>query len=56
MTVPVFEVEATEVEPVFKQLYSFIFDMDGDSSRTEKDQPLPSVIFIVNFDKVKECF
>ncbi|CAN6468995.1 unnamed protein product [Victoria cruziana] len=53
MTVPVFEVEATEVEPVFKQLYSFIFDMDGDSSRTEKDQPLPSVIFIVNFDKVR---
>lgn len=52
--VPLFEVEATVVEPVFQRLYSYIFDMDSvGSSVTEMDRPVPSAIFIVNFDKVK---
>ncbi|KAK7363464.1 hypothetical protein VNO77_05608 [Canavalia gladiata] len=52
--VPLFEVEATAVEPVFQKLYSYIFDMDSiGSSVTEMDRPVPSAIFIVNFDKVR---
>lgn len=52
--VPLFEVEATAVEPVFQMLYSYIFDMDSvGSSVTEMDKPVPSAIFIVNFDKVR---
>ncbi|ESW26387.1 hypothetical protein PHAVU_003G115600 [Phaseolus vulgaris] len=52
--VPLFEVEATDVEPVFQRLYSYIFDMDSvGSSVTEMDRPVPSAIFIVNFDKVR---
>ncbi|KAJ1418659.1 hypothetical protein SESBI_15586 [Sesbania bispinosa] len=52
--VPLFEVEATAVEPVFQKLYSYIFDMDSvGSSVTEMDRPVSSAIFIVNFDKVR---
>ncbi|CAK8563795.1 unnamed protein product [Lathyrus sativus] len=52
--VPLFEVEATAVEPMFQKLYSYIFDMDSvGSSVTETDKPVPSAIFIVNFDKVR---
>ncbi|KAK7264722.1 hypothetical protein RJT34_32332 [Clitoria ternatea] len=52
--VPLFEVEVTDVEPVFQRLYSYIFDMDSvGSSVTEMDRPVPSAIFIVNFDKVR---
>lgn len=51
--VPLFEVEATAVEPVFERLYSYIFDMeDGGFSASEMDRPVPNAIFIVNFDKV----
>ncbi|XP_027330086.1 uncharacterized protein LOC113846247 [Abrus precatorius] len=52
--VPLFEVEATTVEPVFQKLYSYIFDMDVmGSSVMQMDRPVPSAIFIVNFDKVR---
>ncbi|PON93169.1 Transmembrane protein [Trema orientale] len=52
--VPLFEVEATMVEPVFQQLYSYIFDMDNAASSAEEiDRPVPNAIFIVNFDKVR---
>lgn len=52
--VPAFEVEATIVEPVFERLYSYIFDMEsGRYSGEEMDRPVPSAIFIVNFDKVR---
>ncbi|OIW00150.1 hypothetical protein TanjilG_29140 [Lupinus angustifolius] len=52
--VPLFEVEATTVEPLFQRLYSYIFDMDSvGSSVTGMDKPVPSAIFIVNFDKVR---
>lgn len=43
------------VEPVFQQLYSYIFDMDIaglSSEETEMERPVPNVIFVVNFDKV----
>lgn len=51
--VPLFEVEATAVEPVFQNLYSYIFDVDNARySAGEMDRPIPSAIFIVNFDKV----
>lgn len=51
--VPLFEVEATAVEPVFQKLYSYIFDMDNEGhSAAERDRPMPIAIFIVNFDKV----
>lgn len=52
--VPLFEVDATTVEPEFKKLYSFLFDMEsGGYSTEEMDRPVPSAIFIVNFDKVR---
>lgn len=50
---PLFEVDATAVEPVFQKLYSYIFDMDNSGyNAAEMDRPVPSAIFIVNFDKV----
>ncbi|MBA0629219.1 hypothetical protein Godav_023810 [Gossypium davidsonii] len=52
--VPLFEVEATAVEPVFQKLYSYIFDVEsGGYSAKEMDRPVPTAIFIVNFDKVR---
>ncbi|KAK1295082.1 hypothetical protein QJS10_CPA16g01682 [Acorus calamus] len=51
---PLYEVEATTVEPMFQTLYSYIFDFEGTgSSATEMDRPLPTVIFVLNFDKVR---
>uniref|UniRef100_A0A3B6JKZ5 DUF7906 domain-containing protein n=1 Tax=Triticum aestivum TaxID=4565 RepID=A0A3B6JKZ5_WHEAT len=50
---PLFEVEATVVEPTFERLYSFIFDMEPGRSATEMDRPVPVAIFVVNFDKVR---
>ncbi|KDP27936.1 hypothetical protein JCGZ_19016 [Jatropha curcas] len=50
--VPLFEVEATIVEPVFHKLYSYIFDMEGMGYK-ENDRPVPNAIFVVNFDKVR---
>ncbi|TXG71573.1 hypothetical protein EZV62_000152 [Acer yangbiense] len=52
--VPLFEVDATVVEPTFQKLYSYIFDMDNDGfSAPEMDRPVPNAIFIFNFDKVR---
>lgn len=53
--VPLFEVDAAVVEPVFQQLYSYIFDVDGgiSSEQTDMERPVPTVIFVVNFDKVR---
>jgi len=46
-------VEATAVEHVFEQLYSYIFDIDGAGySASEEDRPVPNAIFVLNFDKV----
>ncbi|XP_038720256.1 uncharacterized protein LOC120012804 isoform X1 [Tripterygium wilfordii] len=51
--VPTFDVEATKVEPVFQKLYSYIFDVDEVGVSTDTDGPMPSAIFVVNFDKVR---
>lgn len=52
--VPLFEVDAAAVEPVFQSLYSFIFEVEhGGYSPREIDRASPSVIFVVNFDKVR---
>ncbi|KAK9933989.1 hypothetical protein M0R45_021157 [Rubus argutus] len=52
--VPLFEVDATVVEPVFQRLYSYIFDTDNAAiSAVEMDRQVPSAIFVVNFDKVR---
>ncbi|KAF9594602.1 hypothetical protein IFM89_034224 [Coptis chinensis] len=54
--VPLFEVDAAMVEPVFQQLYSYMFDMENggySSEEMEMDRPAPSAIFLVNFDKVR---
>lgn len=52
--VPLFEVDAKSMEPVFQKLYSYIFDMEnGGYSTAEMDKPVPSAVFIVNFDKVR---
>ncbi|KAJ9181790.1 hypothetical protein P3X46_005848 [Hevea brasiliensis] len=52
--VPLFEVEAAVVEPVFHKLYSYIFDMENMRyTAAENDRPVPNAIFIVNFDKVR---
>ncbi|KAG6483974.1 hypothetical protein ZIOFF_060767 [Zingiber officinale] len=51
---PLFEVEATQVEPIFEQLYSFIFDVgSAEHSATEMGRNVAPAIFIVNFDKVR---
>lgn len=51
---PLFEVEATMVEPIFKKLYSFIFDAESAGhSATEMGRNVAPAIFIVNFDKVQ---
>ena len=50
---PLFEVDTTAVEPIFHSLYSYVFDLDnGGNSAVDMDRPVPSAIFIVNFDKV----
>ncbi|KAF3597982.1 hypothetical protein DY000_02026644 [Brassica cretica] len=50
---PAYDVEATKVESAFTRLYSYIFDMDvGAGSAGTADKPIPSAIFVVNFDKV----
>lgn len=50
---PAFDVEATAVEPVFEKLYSYIFDVDSAGHTTpEIDRPVPTAIFVLNFDKV----
>lgn len=43
------------MESEFQRLYSFLFDVveHGGDSVTEDDRPVPSVIFVVNFDKVQ---
>lgn len=52
--VPLFEVEATTVEPEFQKLYSYLFDIEnGGYSLEGMDRPLPTAIFVVNFDKVR---
>lgn len=51
---PLFEVEATLVEPIFEQLYSFIFDVESAGhSAAEMGRNVAPAIFIVNFDKVR---
>jgi hypothetical protein len=50
---PAYDVEAIKVESAFNQLYSYIFDIDvGSGSAATADKPIPSAIFVVNFDKV----
>lgn len=52
--VPAFDVEATAVEPVFERLYSYIFDVDNAGyTASEIDRPVPTAIFVLNFDKVR---
>ncbi|XP_015883199.2 uncharacterized protein LOC107419002 [Ziziphus jujuba] len=51
--VPLFEVDATAVEPIFQRLYSYTFDLDGMGSSVEVDRPAPNAIFLINFDKVR---
>ncbi|KAI4372510.1 hypothetical protein MLD38_010730 [Melastoma candidum] len=52
--VPLFEVEATVVEPMFQKLYSYVFALeDGEYSASEIDRLMPNAIFILNFDKVR---
>lgn len=41
------------MEPEFQKLYSYLFDLESwGQSAEEMDRPWPTVIFIVNFDKV----
>lgn len=41
------------MEPEFQKLYSYLFDLESwGQSAEEMDRPLPTVIFLVNFDKV----
>ncbi|XP_057809756.1 uncharacterized protein LOC131024251 [Salvia miltiorrhiza] len=52
--VPLFEVEATAVEPEFEKLYSYLFDIENGGHPVEDmDRPRPTAIFVVNFDKVR---
>ncbi|XP_024984004.1 uncharacterized protein LOC112519916 [Cynara cardunculus var. scolymus] len=52
--VPAFEVNAADVEPEFQKLYSYLFYFENIGySAEEIDRPMPTAIFIVNFDKVR---
>ncbi|KAF5819150.1 hypothetical protein HanXRQr2_Chr02g0074391 [Helianthus annuus] len=52
--VPAFDVDASAVEPEFQKLYSYLFDYDNMGyNADEADRPMPTAIFIVNFDKVR---
>lgn len=52
--VPAFDVDASVVEPEFQKLYSYLFDFDNMGyNADEADRPMPTAIFIVNFDKVR---
>lgn len=52
--VPLFEVDATTVEPIFHRLYNYIFDVESlGGSFSDMDRPMPSAIFLLNFDKVR---
>ncbi|CAA0829411.1 Unknown protein [Striga hermonthica] len=55
--VPLFEVEATTMEPEFEKLYSYLFDIEDIDNEghpvEEMDRPKPTAIFMVNFDKVR---
>ncbi|CAA7388263.1 unnamed protein product [Spirodela intermedia] len=51
---PLFEVDAVNVEPAFQMLYSYLFDVENSGyTATDIDKPKPTAIFIVNFDKVR---
>ncbi|KAL4592418.1 hypothetical protein LXL04_005412 [Taraxacum kok-saghyz] len=52
--VPAFDVDASIVESEFQKLYSYLFDFDNMGyNADEADRPMPTAIFIVNFDKVR---
>nr|GEW22713.1 capsid protein [Tanacetum cinerariifolium] len=52
--VPAFEIDAAAVEPEFEKLYSYLFYFENIGySNEETDRPMPTAIFIVNFDKVR---
>nr|ATG70875.1 hypothetical protein [Juniperus microsperma] len=51
--VPLLEVEATTIEPIFQRLYTYLFGVEEDSSAAEINGPVPNAIFILNFDKVR---
>ncbi|XP_076960027.1 uncharacterized protein LOC143636270 [Bidens hawaiensis] len=50
--VPAFDVDASVVEPEFQKLYSYLFDYENMGHNAD-DRPMPTAIFIVNFDKVR---
>lgn len=42
------------MEPEFQKLYSYLFDFETMGYNAEEaDRPMPTAIFIVNFDKVR---
>ncbi|KAK9068345.1 hypothetical protein SSX86_012456 [Deinandra increscens subsp. villosa] len=52
--VPAFEIDAASIEPAFQKLYSYLFYFDNIGySAEEIDRPVPTAIFIANFDKVR---
>nr|XP_043612887.1 uncharacterized protein LOC122584880 [Erigeron canadensis] len=52
--VPAFDVDASVVEPEFHKLYSYLFDYENMKYNAEEaDRPMPTTIFVVNFDKVR---
>ncbi|KAM0065872.1 hypothetical protein Hdeb2414_s0003g00119471 [Helianthus debilis subsp. tardiflorus] len=52
--VPAFEIDAAAVEPEFQKLYSYLFYYEKFGySAQEIDRPVPSAIFIANFDKIR---
>ncbi|KAI3677362.1 hypothetical protein L1987_86988 [Smallanthus sonchifolius] len=52
--VPAFEIDAAVVEHEFQKLYSYLFYFENTGySAEEIDRPVPTAIFIANFDKVR---
>ncbi|CAM6099683.1 unnamed protein product [Calypogeia fissa] len=51
--IPLYEVEATTLEPTFDKFYNFLFNIGKDSPAPDMNQPVPNAIFIMNYDKVR---
>ncbi|GLJ28285.1 hypothetical protein SUGI_0555980 [Cryptomeria japonica] len=51
--VPLIEIEAKTIEPIFQRLYTYLFGVEEDYFAVEINGLVPNAIFIPNFDKIE---
>ncbi|GLJ27248.1 hypothetical protein SUGI_0534600 [Cryptomeria japonica] len=51
--VPLLEIEAKTIEPIFRRLYTYLFCVEEYSSAAEINGPMSNAIFILIFDKIE---